>query len=156
MSTDKKAPLEGGPDAPAGSSLREAVERAVLSTSTSALRKDGIESLRILSESKLLAILRSSLQDEPRSRSPDQSRSCKQEELEKQYRQEWELLKAKHQESLCRMEQRMERLAQILQELRAAPARIEEKPHQGGELESSSDSERRRRELLRDMFSPRD
>jgi hypothetical protein len=155
MSTDTKAPLEGGPDAPAGSSLREAVERAVLSTSTSALRKDGIESLRVLSESRLLEILSSSLRGARRAPDPDEARrSCEQDELREQYRREWELLKAKHQESLQRMEERMERLAQVFQELSEALARIEGKQRERDGREPTSDPESRRRELLREMFSP--
>ena len=157
MSLETKAPLEGGPDAPAGSSLREAVERAVLSTSTSALRKDGIESLRILSESSLLEILGASLQDARRSPDPDDARrSREQDEMREKYRREWELLKANHEESLRRMEERMERMAQAFQEVSAALATIEGKRSEAGERGSLSDSERRRRELLRDMFFPQD
>ncbi len=137
---------------------------ASLPVRTRTLAESGVENLRILSESKLIELLQAIVSEtlaDVRSAEVPPAPFAEvvpgpfdtTEELEKAYQGKWNELRGKHEESLRRIEGRMEKLARVFRGLEGAFSRLDG-PSAGETPDGAPpvSSEEKRKQLLREML----
>lgn len=141
----------------------ERLGRASLPVRTRTLTESGVESLRILSESKLIELLqamvtetladvRSAAVPPPVFPAGAADMLGSPEDLEKAYQGKWDELRGKHEESLRRIEGRMEKLAKVFRGLEGAFSRLDGPGSPAAKPEPDAASEAKQKQLLREML----
>ena len=121
----------------------DAVAQATLKVSTSALQRNGIENLRILSESQFLDLLRRmqtrrNVRDSGDPHAFGLSDTSK-GDVARAHEAKWLELRAKHEQSLGVIESRMEKLSRAFHGIQGVVEKLEKEPGEGvTELETTS------------------